>query len=258
MNCAAARERLCEHVLGVLAAREADALERHLAWCAACRTEARGLAEAAALLPHALAPAVPPEDLLERVVARVASARGDTRGPALRRSRLASVAVVAALLAVAASGFAAVMAGRASRAEQAAANAATTPELGGLSEVIRVTTLGAEADVYLGVLMPTTEAEVGGSAATVVVPRLPDRVLVVVQGLSRDGSGLPWEVQLVAGPNDRIAVGRIAADDVDAAGAAEFGAVLDDDLRRYDRIRVRDRTGAIVLRGSLELQATTP
>ena len=57
VNCIAVRELLPEHALGV-ADGDADAVERHLAWCAACRKEARDLHRAAASFAFVLAPAV--------------------------------------------------------------------------------------------------------------------------------------------------------------------------------------------------------
>lgn len=60
MNCPAVRDRLPEHALGVVDHHDATAIERHLAWCAACRKEARDLERAAATMAFALAPAYPP------------------------------------------------------------------------------------------------------------------------------------------------------------------------------------------------------
>src|SRR6476619_852106 len=69
VNCPAVRDRLPEHALGIADHHDVHAVERHLAWCAACRKEARDLERAAATLAFAPAPAAPPRELEERIVA---------------------------------------------------------------------------------------------------------------------------------------------------------------------------------------------
>ena len=71
MNCTAVRDRLTERALGAVPADDAQALDRHLAWCAACRKEAGELDRAVTTFAFALAPADPPSDLEDRVVANV-------------------------------------------------------------------------------------------------------------------------------------------------------------------------------------------
>jgi predicted anti-sigma-YlaC factor YlaD len=78
VNCPAVRDRLPEHALGVADHHDVHAIERHLAWCAACRKEARDLERAAATLAFAPAPVVPPRELEERIVTAVRPDRPST------------------------------------------------------------------------------------------------------------------------------------------------------------------------------------
>lgn len=261
MNCTAVRDRLSEHALGAIAGREGDALDRHLEWCAACRKEARDLRRAAAVLPYALAPAEPPGELEDRIVEAVREASGRSRpeAPAPRRSRLATAAVLAAALAVSGLGWGAVMAGRASRAEESAVQAAaesqrTIADFGALLGDLEF----SDSDVELGLLTPTEAGgDASGTAATIVVPRANDTVLLVANGLNAE-RGAPYTVELRGGPEDSLVVGVLPSVLIASDGSAELAAQPDDDLRRFDRVIVRDADGAIVLRGGLAAQAPVP
>lgn len=259
MNCTVVRDRLAEHALGVVRGRDAAAIDHHLAWCAACRTEARDLRGAAAVLPYALPPAEPDPALEGRVVEAVVRARGAGRQAAPRRARLATAAVLAAMFAVAGMGWGAVMAGRAARLEDSAAEAVREQERATEDFAVVVEELlqqFGEAEAYLGLLTPTDETlEASGSALTIVAPRVEDQVLVVVNGLPTGRKRLlPYMVVLAAG-RDEVVVGQLDAGDFDTGGVAELGGPLDEDLRRYDRVLVRDARGEVVLRGMLESQA---
>ncbi|HSL11649.1 MAG TPA: zf-HC2 domain-containing protein [Actinomycetota bacterium] len=260
MNCATARDRLSEHALGVVGGREADALDRHLEWCAACRKEARDLGRAAAVLPYALAPAEPSAELEDRIVDAVRVAAGGGRPVAApRRSRLATVAVLAAAMAVSGLGWGAVMAGRASRAEESAEAAAVRSQraIFRFSEVFDGLEF-ADSDVQLGLLVPT---EIGGgasgTAATVVVPGANDTVLVVMSGLVAEGDA-PYTVALRGGPEDSLVVGVVPSALIATDGTAEFAATPVDDLRRFDRVVVTNTHGDVVLRGALEARVPVP
>jgi hypothetical protein len=262
VNCTVVRDRLTEHALGVVAGREADALDRHLEWCAACRKEARDLRRAAAVLPYALDPAEPPADLEDRVVeaVRAEQRRGRPAVTAPRRSRLATVAALAAVLAVSGLGWGAVMAGRASRAEQNAADVAQQSQdaLIRFTDIFGATTDFADADVELGLLVPTEAGgDASGTAATIVAPQADDTVLLIVDGLDAE-AGAPYSVELRAGENETLVVGAIQPSAIATDGSAEFASMADDDFRRYDRVRVVDAAGAIVLRGLLDAQAPVP
>ena len=117
MNCTAVRDRLTERALGAVPADDAQALDRHLAWCAACRKEAGELDQAATTFAFALAPAEPPADLEDRVVANVQEVAAKRLPQTARRGRLAVALAVAGMLAVSGLGWGAVMAGKAARFE---------------------------------------------------------------------------------------------------------------------------------------------
>jgi hypothetical protein len=261
VNCATVRDRLSEHALGVVVGREGESIDRHLEWCAACRKEARDLRRAAATLPYALTPAEPPADLEDRIVEAVREASGRSRPevPAPRRSRLATAAVLAAALAVSGLGWGAVMAGRASRAEESAVQAAAESQR---TIAVFSALLGdlefSDSDVELG-LLTATEAggQASGTAATIVVPRANDTVLVVAKRLDAE-RGAPYTVELRGGPEDSLVVGVIPSVLIATDGSAELASRPEGDLRRFDRVVVRDASGAIVLRGDLAAQAPVP
>ena len=261
MNCAAVRDRLSEHALGVAGGRDAVSIDRHLAWCAACRKEARDLARAAAVLPYGLASAEPDPALEERIVEAVAgSAARAPRSAATRRTRLGTIAVLAAAMAVAGLGWGAVMAGRAARVEDDAAAAAQVQAetLLNFSEVLTTTEFG-EADAFVGLLMPRNDdSQANGTAVTISAPQVDDQILVIVNGLPTSGPSLPYRVELRAGANESVVAGALRAADFDAGGVAQLGRELDDDLRRYGLVVVIDARGDVVLRGALEAQAPVP
>ena len=117
MNCTAVRERLTERALGAVPADDAQALDRHLAWCAACRKESGELDRAATTFAFALAPADPPADLEDRVVANIQEVAAKRLPQGARRGRLAVALAIAGMIAVSGLGWGAVMAGKAARFE---------------------------------------------------------------------------------------------------------------------------------------------
>ncbi len=120
MNCTAVRDRLPERALGAVSANDGQVLDRHLAWCAACRKEAGELERAAATFAFALAPVEPEPELEDRVVDVVRSAASKRQPLVARRGRLAVALAVAGMVAVSGLGWGAVMAGRAARFEDLA------------------------------------------------------------------------------------------------------------------------------------------
>lgn len=266
MNCTGVRDVLAERSLGVMGGREVAAVDRHLAWCAACRKEARDLDRAAAVLPFALMPADPDPSLEDRVVTAIRKAASSER-PAVqaagggRRGRLATVAVLAAAFAVMGLGWGAVMAGRAARIEDSAAEAAWQQQraFDRFGEVIASTVDAGDAEVYLGVLTPVEDGpDAGGSALTIAAPQAQDQALVVVNGLPTNERRVPYAVVLAAGKGQTVELGHLDALDFDAGGTAELAGSVDEDLRRYGRVLVRDARGRLVLHGTLQVQAAVP
>ena len=81
-------------------------------------------------------------------------------------------------------------------------------------------------------------------------------LLVVARRL--DPVQAPYTVELRAGPDDTLVIGTIGALTITSDGTAEFSGTADEDLRRYERVRVVDADGVLVLRGILEAQAAVP
>jgi len=261
VTCTAVRDRLTEHALGGLSARDATTVDRHLMWCAACRKEAGELERASATLAFAVAPNDPPEALEGRVVEAVRHAVADPsrrHTPNPRRSRLTLVAALAAMLAVLGTGWGAVMANRAARSDQAAQREAirTQSALERWRTMVRSLEFGDPAnEVLLGTLNPGNIAGGGGSALTLVSPTIADMAIVLVEGVPDElREHLPLTVRL-RGPEGALMVGRIDSDGLDDSGAGtvtrEFG-----DLSGYDTVIVRDVGGRVVLHGSMQTRAT--
>jgi predicted anti-sigma-YlaC factor YlaD len=257
VNCLEVRDALAEHALGVAGPRAGE-VERHLAWCAACRREERDLAQAAATLGFALAPAEPDPSLEDRVVEAVRAqvaprALSVSRGRRLRRT---TAVVLAAALAVAGLGWGAVMAGKAARTQdQAAQDAARSHDA--LDQLRRVISDAVFADAntqaLLGVLHPAEGVQAGGSALAILSPSVADRVLVIVSGLPDRASMLPYRVQLTDGRGQRVPIGKIWV--VDGDGGASIGRLVTRDLHGFVHVQVLDARGRVVLSGPLEAQA---
>lgn len=261
MNCTTVRDRLTEHALGALPARDAAPVDRHLAWCAACRKEAGELARASATLAFALAPIEPSADLGDRVLESVseAVARRDRRPQSSpRRSRLTFVASLAALLAVLGTGWGAVMAGRAADSDRAA----RLEQIRSQSAVERFRDLlnsaefgDPEDEAFLGTLEPTDPGGGSGSALTLVSPSIVDLAIVLIDGVPDESRALlPLAVRM-RGDDGAVMVGRIEKGDLDESGA---GIVMHEfaDLTGYDTVIVRSANGDVVMSGSLETRAT--
>lgn len=243
MDCTAVRELLAEHALGTLEEDRRRFVDRHLEWCAGCRKEMGELAEGAAVVVTALAPAEPPADLEDRVVGAIkdaASRRG--RG---RRPRVALVAAVAAaLVAMGALGWVAAMTGRLSEAEDAAVTAqGRAKEFETvLREILR------EADdgrILSADLVGVGNAVGGGSGIVFDSPGGLDWALVLAGGLPREDG--PYRAYLTIG-GDLQRVGRLSPS---SPGEVAVYRIFSNDVSGARWVSIRDRSGNTVLRGSV-------
>lgn len=249
MNCAATRELLPEHALGVSGTR-GRAIAEHLAWCAACRKEARDLQQASATLAFALAPAPLPEALEGRVVDSLRQVAG--RPPARRRPRRTLTFAVAAAVALAGLGGGAVLATRDPGLDQSPAAIAQRREdgLDAFTRLIAATQAAdGRTDASLAVLMPRDGGPSGGSAMAMLSPSVRDRVIVITSGLRDDHAALPYTAWLADAAGSFIKVGR--ARTLTSGGGFTVAAIVKDDLRTYVNVLVRDARGRVVLSGTL-------
>lgn len=256
MNCPAVRDRLTEHALGALPVRDAAPVDRHLAWCAACRKEAGGLQHASATLAFSVALEDPPPDLEARIVGAVhAEVARRSRHPQAspRRSRLVLVAAITATLAVLGTSWGAVMAERAARSDEAA----RLEEIRRTSAIERFRKILStmefadnDGEVFVGSLDPATTAGGSGDALVLVSASITDRAVVLIDGLpSASREFHPFTVRL-RGDDGVLMVGRLDRRDLDDGGAATVMEEFDD-LTGYDTIIVRDARGRVVLSGIL-------
>jgi predicted anti-sigma-YlaC factor YlaD len=264
VNCTAIRDRLTERALGAVPVDEGQALDRHLAWCAACRKEAGELDRAAATFAFALAPADPAFDLEDRVVEKVQAAATKRPLPGSRRGRLAVTLAVAGMLAVSGLGWGAVMAGRAARFEDLSEVARQKQQAAveAFREILDDQVLSdPDNEVFIGTLATDTRGgTAAGSALTLVSPSIPDIAIVMVNGfeLTAAEDALPFRVFLTAERGRRLRVGRVKA--LDSGGGAILSSQFELDLSRYTGVEVLDKDGNVVLQGSVSPRPsiTTP
>jgi len=255
VNCPAVRERLAEKALGVISRPEEAAIDRHLAWCAACRKEADDLTRAAAVLPYTLAPAVPSEELAGRIGKLIAKASAPHRGDR-RRGRAAAAAAVAAIVAVAALGWGAAMAGRADRLREQMLAARQQQQVA----IQRFSTIIHQSDfqdprneVFVGTLSSFGGPE-GGAALALTSPKGRDFAIVSVDGLPAEG--LPYTVMLERPDGTSVSVGKIVR--LDTGGGARTAKDFQKSLTGYTHVVVRNVSGQVVVSGTLFIRAAVP
>ena len=244
MDCPAIREHLPEFALGSLDEETARRVERHLAWCAGCRTEALELAEGASLLGHALPPAQPPPRLEERVSGLIKSLAERARRPR-RRRRMAAAGVLAASLTLAgALGWAVAMTERAEDAEDAATTATRRAEEfeSLVAEILRD---APDGNVRSASFQRVTDAPGGGRAIVSDSPGGYDWALIVAGSLD-EGRG-PYRAYLLTAEG-RERVGRLHP-----ASPGEVAAyrIFEKDVSRVRSVWVTDGRGNTVLRAKL-------
>lgn len=264
MNCTAVRDRLTERALGAVPADDEQTLDRHLAWCAACRKEAGELDRAAATFAFALAPAEPGPELEDRVVDGVQAVAAKRRPPGVRRARLAVGLAVAAMIAMSGLGWGAVMAGRAARFEDLSNEAQRKQQLAldAFRKILESQEFNDPAnEVFIGTLATDIRGgTAAGSALTLVSQTIPDLAIVMVNGfdLTAAKDALPFRVFLTAERGQRLRVGRIKA--LDTGGGAILSEQFELDLSRYTGVEVLDKDGNVVLSGRVSPRPsiTTP
>ena len=254
MNCSAVRDRLPEHALGVAHHHDVHAIERHLAWCAACRKEARDLERAAATLAFAPTPVVPPRELEERIVSAVRRDRPSTTAttikPGRRRGRRVGVVLVAAALVIAGLGAGAVLA----RRDGPPADPATQAQQqdAAFERFQRIIQTAATADprtkAAVGLLTPAGEVPWRGAALVIVSPSGDDQVVVTVDGLPHGRR--PYQVEITDGHGHAVPVAVVRR--LDSEGGAMVARIVARDLTDYVRVVVSDARGRTVLTGVLD------
>jgi predicted anti-sigma-YlaC factor YlaD len=264
VNCTAVRDRLTERALGAVPADDAQALDRHLAWCAACRKEAGELDRAVTTFAFTLAPAEPPADLEDRVVANVQEVAAKRLPQGARRGRLAVALAVAGMIAVSGLGWGAVMAGKAARFEDLSNDQRlrTLEALDAFKKIVAQPEFNDPSNaVFLGALAADAPgATAAGSALTLASPSTPDIAIVMINGFDAVASkgALPFRVFLMAGPGQRLPLGKIKA--LDSGGGAILSRQFELDLARYTGVEVLDRDNNVVLQGTVSRRPsiTTP
>ncbi len=213
MNCPAVRDRLPEHALGVADHHDVHAIERHLAWCAACRKEARDLERAAATLAFAPAPAAPPRELMIAGLGTGAVLGRRDVPPADKPSTQAQ--------------------------QQDAA-------FERFQRIIQ--SAGPDTKAAVGLLTPSGKVPWRGAALVIVSPSGDDQVVVTVDGLPSARG--PYRIAITDGHGHAVRVAVIRH--LDKEGGAMEGRVIARDLTDYVRVVVTDARGRTVLTGVLD------
>ena len=237
MNCDEIREQLSDHLLATLPETQDARVRRHLRGCSACRTELGALEDGLSLFSQAAHHSVPPPELQTRVLAAIEEewreaapdARPSTGRPVGIRQRFTGAWAVAALvLAVAVSlGWGVGQAHRADRAE-----------IGASSYSRLLATLGGR-EFRVGELRGTTGHDVSGSV--ILYDSEWDRSWAAVFLRAPGSSGTLTAT--LTGPDGR----ELSFDPIRTVdGEGDGWLVTRADVRRFDRLTVRDASGVVV------------
>lgn len=243
MDCPAARELLAEYVLGTLDADRGRFVQRHVEWCAGCRKEMAELADGAAVVVTALAPAEPPAGLEDRVVGAIKEAAGHRARRRRPRATLVA-AVVAGLVAVGAFGWAVAMTGRVTELQESASSAAARARQ--FEGVLREILIEADDGRILSAdLVGIGGAAGGGRGILFDSPGGLDWALVITGGLPPENG--PYLAYVTTGGR-RQRLGRLSPS---SPGEMAVYRIFSHDVSGAHWISVRDRSGTTVLRGSV-------
>jgi hypothetical protein len=253
VNCLEVRERLPEHSLSTLPARDAHTVDRHLAWCAACRKESEELRDGAAALALGADDGAPPRQLEARVVDAVTQ-QARRHSATHRRLRLASaVAVVATVVAVLVTAsslwWGAIVAKRADPSAERAERITTTALAEQEFERLLQGLPGSQTQTRTATLVSPKGQPGRGWGFLLVSPSGRDIAGVNVVGLSPGRDALPYKVWVANGPDGRVLVGRIDA--LDGSGDAEMFRRVEIDLENARTFMVEGADGSVSLSGPI-------
>ena len=263
MNCAAVRDRLTERALGAVPADDGQALDRHLAWCAACRKEAGELDRAATTFAFALAPASPHPIWKTGSWARCRRWRRSSDLPALGAagwpSRLRWPACSRCRDWVGAPSWRVVppgsriFEGRATEATGCERRLPPDPQQLGVQRSRERGVPGNALERHAWWSGRRIRADAGVAEHGGYRDRHGERVR---RSVAKDA--LPFRVFLTDEHGKKLAVGMIKA--LDTGGGAILSAPFELDLSRYTGVDVVDKNGNVVLHGSVSRRPsiTTP
>ena len=235
MNCAEVREQLPDHLLATLPETDDARVRRHLRGCAACRADLVGLEEGLSSFSQAAHHSDPPPELEAKVFATLEdewqeTADGGTIVEVGRRRRSWGgwlVAAAAVLVLVVSLGWGLA---QARRADRAVAGASSYSRL--------LSTLGGR-EFRVGELRGSSGHDVSGSV--LLYEAVWDRSWGVLFLRAPDLSG--ELVATLSGADGReLSFPAITIED----GEGDAWLVTPDDVRAFDRLTVRDHSGAVV------------
>ncbi len=254
MSCLEVRDRLPEHVLGVLPEEETADVERHLEWCAGCRKELAELSEGLATVPASLTLVEPPAGLEDRVVGAISVAAG--RGPvgAVKRRRsgadagrgsrphrgvrvLAAATLAAAVLAVASIGWGV---NQQRKADDIAKESKAT--ITALERIVK----SLDGRPFEAQLFPASGIQGSGTAVLVSAP---GRSALLVEIVPPQPDTHPYTVRMVSKSDAVVAAGQLqpTADGRQLVLLQWFAS----NLALIRQVSVVDRTGRVVMSGQV-------